>query len=90
LLLNVHEYREPADKSLTGVQARLAEEAGVQARLTKKASKETMISQDPNDWILVTKTRRQRMPKQQESKVMKIRKVSTKTKRDALTEALLK
>jgi hypothetical protein len=82
--------KSPTDKIWTGVQARLAEEAGVQARLTEKASKEIKISQDQNDWILVTKTRRHRMPKQQESKVMKKRKVSAKAKRDAMTETVSK
>jgi hypothetical protein len=80
----------PADKSLTGMQARLAEKAGMQASLAKKASKETKISQDQNDLILVTKTRRHRMPKQQRSNIMKKRKVSTKTKRDAMTETVSK
>jgi hypothetical protein len=67
----------------------IAKEAGMQARLTKKVNKETKISQDQNDWILVTKTRRHRMHKQ-ESKVIKKMKVSTKTRRDAMTEIVSK
>jgi hypothetical protein len=70
----------PTDESATGMQARLA----------KKACKETKISRDQNDWILVIKIRRHRMLRQQRSKVMKKRKVSTKTKRDAMTETVSK
>jgi len=47
---------------------------------------EVMTEKNDGSWILVTKTKRHKMPRDERSQVMKISKVESKTTRDAMTK----